>query len=147
MGNIRLFIFISVIILACCGNWSCKDKKCSEPGMYVDFQISLDDPEFFPLNAPGTAVIVSRGPGYYGYQGVIVYRNTETEFFAYDNTCPHDAKKLIIESGWIAKDTVCGSTFALPLNGAVQEPPSECPLYQYDVQFNPETNFLRVTNR
>jgi len=124
---------------------SCKIKDDNIPNISVYFEIDMSDPEFSKLQIPGNYVYVKGG-----VNGIIIYRQSTTEFYAYERTCPHDpdcGRVYVDKSGLTAIDTVCcKSEFLLPLNGAIFKGPSNFPLKSYSVEFNQNNNILLVTN-
>ncbi len=128
---------------------SCSDEKNDViPDVYVDFYISLSDPLFFNLNAVGNSVIITyqtNNLGSYaaGYNnnGIIIYRATLDQFFAYDRTCPHDysvnhiSVKVNID-GSFAICPECGTSYALPAGGVPYSGIGKYPLKNYSVSFD-----------
>jgi hypothetical protein len=144
--KITFFLLSSFILFL---NWGCtKSKNDVVPNVYIDFTINLSDPEFFNLNAIGNAVIVTSATNNWGYSaagynnnGVIVYRSTMEDFYAYDGTCPHDfavngkSIKLKID-GIFAVCPSCGTTYALPGFGSPYSGVGKYPLKNYKTYFN-----------
>ncbi|PID89645.1 MAG: hypothetical protein CSB01_00720 [Bacteroidia bacterium] len=135
-----LFIAFSTLFFAC------KDPKSNIPEVYVDIQISIYDPDFLPLTIPNSYVYVTGG----AYKnGIIIYRGTGDDFYAYDRTCPYDPDvgRVSIDEKWgiLAVDTLCGSQFLLPTE-TVQKGPAAQFLKKYRTSFNSYTGVLRVFN-
>jgi nitrite reductase/ring-hydroxylating ferredoxin subunit len=147
-SNINIFFILLLTLLfpASCS----KEKNDVIPDVYVDFYISLNDPQFFDLTAPlnyayvdaSTNNIGERAAGYDG-NGIIIFRAQENEFFAYDRTCPHDyfvngmSIKVSVIDGIYAVCPECSSKYALPnygtpLSGYV----SKYPLKNYRTSFD-----------
>jgi nitrite reductase/ring-hydroxylating ferredoxin subunit len=138
---ILLFSGISLI--------SCKKNKNDViPDVTVNFYIDLSDPEFFNLNAIGNADTVSSATnnlGLYaaGYDdnGIIVYRATLDEFYAYDRTCPHDyvlngsSVKVNVDFT-IAVCPRCSTNYALSAFGTPISGPGKYPLKNYKTYFD-----------
>jgi len=63
-----------------------KEEEQIIPDVYVDFSINLNLPSYSALGSPNIAQKISS----YGYKknGVIVYRYSLDEFYAFDATCP-----------------------------------------------------------
>jgi hypothetical protein len=145
----KLIIF-SLFLLTALSLLSCKKEKNDViPNVYTDFYISLNDPEFFILTAPLTSVYVSSstnniGVGAAGYNnnGLIIFRYTEDEFFAYDRTCPHDFKvnnksvKINIVDDIYAICPECSTKYALPGYGTPASGIGRYPLKNYKTAFN-----------
>ncbi|MGQ9620215.1 MAG: Rieske (2Fe-2S) protein [Bacteroidales bacterium] len=138
-----IIVAINLLVLACSS-----EKNDVIPDVYVDFYISLDDPEFFTLNAPGNSVVVTYstnnlGVSAAGYDsnGIIIYRVDNTQFYAFDRTCPHDyainglSVKVNID-GIYAVCPRCSTTYALPAGGVPASGPARYPLKNYKTSFN-----------
>jgi len=148
---LELFVIVLFLVPSCTN-----EKNDVIPDVYVDFYISLSDPLFFDLNAVCNSVIVTYqtnnlGSVAAGYNnnGIIIYRATLDQFFAYDRTCPHDystshlSVKVNID-GNFAICPECGTSYALPAGGAPYSGVGKYPLKDYNVSFNGTT--LHVWN-
>ncbi len=141
-----------VFIFALGTSYSCKKPQYDViPYVYVNFTLNLMDPEFQPLLAPGNYILVDASTNRLGYtaagydgNGIIVYRASMDEFFAYDRTCPHD---YALDNSSIAVDTIssyiyvkcpeCESEYALPNFGSpTKDGPSKYPLKNYRTNFD-----------
>jgi hypothetical protein len=145
----NLIIFI-IFLLFPLSLVSCnKEKNDVVPDVYIDFNISLNDPEFYNLNSPLTSAYVSASTnniGLYaaGYDnnGIIIFRYVEDEFFAYDRTCPHDFKvnnksvRVNIVDDIYAICPECSTKYALPSYGTPASGISQYPLKNYKTAFN-----------
>jgi hypothetical protein len=143
---IKIIVFIlPLFIIASCT----KDKNDVIPDVYVDFNISLNDPEFFILSAPLTSVYVSSstnniGLSAAGYDsnGIIIFRNGDDEFLAFDRTCPHDFKvnnksvRVNILDDIYAVCPECGTKYGLPSFGTPASGIGRYPLKNYKTAFN-----------
>jgi len=138
-----LLITLSLLIFVSCA----KKKKEIIPNTYVNFTIRLDDPMFTNLHAIGNSVIITseyagRSSAGYDYNGIIVYRFSEDEFYAFDRTCPYNISNSISvttenTSDPIAKCPECGSEYVLPsLAFPTEKGPSRVPLKQYNTNFD-----------
>jgi nitrite reductase/ring-hydroxylating ferredoxin subunit len=142
-------IIILIATLTAVSLTSCKKSKNDViPDVYVDFYIDLNDPEFFDLNSIGNSRVVTSitnnwgiNAAGYDYNGIIVYRATLDEFYAYDRTCPHDfavngkSIKLNID-GIFAVCPECGTNYALPSFGTPYSGVGKYPLKNYKATFN-----------
>jgi nitrite reductase/ring-hydroxylating ferredoxin subunit len=144
ISKIRKFFLFVLMIIAISG---CEEEKERIiPYSYVNFSIRLDDPQFITLSSIGNAVIITDsydGSNSAGYDnnGIILYRASQDEFYAFDRTCTYDVKKSsaveIDESGIMAVCPVCGSTYVLPNIGfPTKESPSKYALHQYQTHFD-----------
>ncbi len=135
-------------------------KKTHEiiPDTFVDFVINLDNPQFIDLNAIGNSVIVNRSfagsnsAGYKGH-GIIVYRASQTEFYAFDRTCTFEealdqAVNLDLPVDLHAECPSCKSQYVLPSLGYPgNNGPAIYPLKQYRTEYGGTTvwvyNFVK----
>jgi hypothetical protein len=141
-------LFFSVTILM--GSLiSCKKSKYDViPDVYVDFTISLNDPEFVALRATtGVAFVDAKtnniGTSAAGYDGngIIIY-NDEDQFYAYDRTCPYDfyvnGKSVKLNVDFIyGVCPACGTKYALAVSGLPASGPGKYQLKPYKTAFNP----------
>jgi nitrite reductase/ring-hydroxylating ferredoxin subunit len=146
-----LFFFITV--LTAISLISCKKSKYDViPDVYVDFYIRLNDPQFFDLAVPLNSIYVSAltnnvGPDAAGFDnnGIIIYRASEEEFYAYDRTCPHDyavnnkSIKVNIVDGIYAVCPACSTKYALPNFGTPLSGPGRYQLKNYKTGFDGES--------
>ncbi|NQV03232.1 MAG: hypothetical protein HQ542_11340 [Bacteroidia bacterium] len=137
--------YIWLILLPFLVLTSCKKENPQPiiPEVYVNFFINPNSTEYLELNAPGGWVAVTGG-----YRGIVIYRLTLQEFFAYERTCPWDpweeeARIEVEESGITAVCPVCGSKYIL-LDGSPYEGPSTYLLKQYRTTY--DGNLLYVYN-
>jgi nitrite reductase/ring-hydroxylating ferredoxin subunit len=139
-----IFLLSTLFLVSCT-----KEKNDVVPNVYVDFNISLSDPEFFNLTAPLTSAYVSASTNNigtpaagYGNNGIIVFRYVEDEFFAYDRTCPHDFKvnnksiQVNIVDDIYAVCPQCSTKYALPSYGTPASGVGQYPLKNYKTAFN-----------
>ena len=149
MGYKSKITFFLIVFLITFSFTGCKKSKYDViPDVYVDFTMDLNDPEFFTMNAIGNAVIITSSTNNwgttaagYGGNGIIVYRATMEDFYAYDCTCPYDfavngkSVKLKID-GIFAVCPSCGTTYALPAFGSPYSGVGKYPLKNYKTYFN-----------
>lgn len=126
---------------------ACTDEPHKIPEITFDFTIDIDMPEYSDLSSVLGYAYVTGG----AYEnGIIIYRKNFEEFYAYDRSCPYNPKNGILEvskdNEMIATDTVCGSKFNLFQGGSIIKGPAKRSLKQYQTQFNPNSNLLRVYN-
>ncbi|UCG27965.1 MAG: hypothetical protein JSV24_01005 [Bacteroidales bacterium] len=123
-----------------------KESEEIIPNTYVNFTIRLDDPQFIGLNSVGSAVIVTSsydGSNSAGYDnnGIIIYRASQDEFYAFDRTCTFDVELSIAieieDSGITAVCPECSSRYVFPnLGFPTEEGPSKNPLRRYNTHFD-----------
>ena len=144
--RIKLNIFLLLVLVSLI--YSCKkDTPSVIPETYVDFTIRLTDPLFNDLNSIGNSVIVTSSySGFnsagYNNHGIIVYRASQTEFFAFDRTCTFEEKldqavRLDSPVDLSVECPECGSEFVLPSYGSpTVDGPAVHPLKQYYTTFD-----------
>jgi len=146
-SKIVIFLFATLLSVMIC---SCKKNKNDViPNVYVDFTISLSDPEFTRLQSIGESVYISRFTNNFGIRaagfaesGIIIHSGID-EFFAYDRTCPHDyvLDESIIRieidksSSIYAVCPKCKTKYGLPANGTPVEGVGRYPLKNYKTGF------------
>ena len=144
ISKLKFFFLFCLIIISFLG---CEDEKGPIiPTTYVNFTLRLDDPQFIALSSIGNSVIITysySGINSAGYDnnGIIVYRASQDEFYAFDRTCTYDVDKSIAveidESGFIAVCSECGSRYVLPNIGfPTEDSPSKYQLHQYKTNFD-----------
>jgi len=119
------------------------------PTVYVHFSISLNDPQFLDLLSPFTYSYIDKytnnfGQSAAGYDenGIIVFRSTEDEFYAFDRTCPHDLElnnksvQVKVTDMIFAVCPECGTKYALTSNGTPYSGVGKYPLKNYRTFFD-----------
>ncbi len=150
LSKIRNFF---LILLCCFLLGACEEEKQKIiPHTYVNFSIRLDNPQFISLSSVGNAVVITSsydGSNSAGYDnnGIILYRASQDEFYAFDRTCTYDVEKSsaveIDDSGFIAVCPVCSSNYVLPNIGfPTKESPSKYALHQYKTSFDGLTVYV-----
>lgn len=136
-----LFFLIFFVALA-----NCDDIHEVIPSVPVN--ISLDaNTELANLGVGST--IPCPKPG--GFMGILIYRNSLAEYYAFEATCtnyPNDTSIVVADKGGvIAVCPKCGSTFIITSDGAlVNKGPAQLPLKQYRTNLDPASNRLYITN-
>jgi hypothetical protein len=105
------------------------------PEVYVNFFLDPNSTEYLPLNASGGWVYVTGG-----YRGILIYRLTQTEFLAYERTCPYDpdtpTARIEMEPSFTTMlCPACKSRYII-LDGTPFEGPSVYLLKQYHTQYD-----------
>jgi len=138
-----ILIFPATFLISCK-----KNKNDVIPDVYVDFYISLNDPEFFDLNAIGNSKIITSSTNNLGYRaagydnnGIILYRSLPEEFNAYDRTCPYDFAVNGISTPVNVDFTLaicprCSTNYALSSFGTPISGPGRYPLKNYRTAFD-----------
>lgn len=126
------------------GSNSCQDGNQSGiPYVPVNYQLTVSNPEFAPLQAVGGWVYIGGGS-----KGIIVYRFSPDEFRAYDRHCTfqieEECRVSVDNTDITAVDTDCCHSKFLLVDGAPIEGPAAIGLQQYNAQYNGNT--LLITN-
>ncbi len=131
----------------------CEKESCDVvPDTYVNISLNM---VLFNL-APTQSMVINNtiaGVSSLGYNnnGIIIYCNSDDEYFAYDRTCTyHISESIPVEDPgnfMYAVCPVCSSRYQLWYSGfPSDESVSQCPLKQYKTAFNPNTNILYIYN-
>ena len=147
-SNRMFYCLLMFSFFVTCISSSCREKDIV-PNAPVEFDLNLNDPEYSQLNSVGNAVIVNESSnlfGYFGYNGVIIYRQSYNSFLAFEATCTYDQNRLEIRNGSYAYDPECGSLYQLGFYGSVGEGPAQYSLKQYTVEYQEGSDFIHVTN-
>jgi nitrite reductase/ring-hydroxylating ferredoxin subunit len=121
---------------------SCRRESTIIPFVPVDITININNPAYFDLLIPTGWVYLTGGS-----MGLIVYRNSEDEFSAYDRHSTHNIDELcrvsVLEDNITIVDECSGSKWII-VDGSVMNGPAFRPLHQYNTTFtNP---ILRIYN-
>jgi hypothetical protein len=142
-------IFFLIPILVAISLISCKKNKNDViPDTYVDFTIDLNDPDFIDLQSITNHKIITKATNNWGYRsagwndnGIIVFRATLDEFYAYDRTCPYDfavnGLNIVVNVDFInAICPQCSTKYALSAGGVPFSGPGNYPLKNYKTGFS-----------
>jgi nitrite reductase/ring-hydroxylating ferredoxin subunit len=132
--NILTFLFTTILLFSV---GSCYKEVQHEtiPNVAVDIYIDVNSTLYLQLNNVGGWLYLTGG-----YKGILVYRVSETDFVAFDRTCPYDPyvpeSRLEMDLGNLTVvDTVCHSKFVI-IDGSVIEGPATLPMKQYRTEFD-----------
>lgn len=131
-------VLMTAMLVACK-----KDKDNSNvPNQQVDIYIYPDDPQY------ATTLGVVNGWVYItgATKGIIVFRQSNTDFVAYDRCCPYDPNAnsvLKVHSDLTVRDTLCGSKFLI-FDGSINQGPAAKPLKAYACNY--DGNVLHIYN-
>lgn len=144
MNKVVNQIFCLIVLFSFSFISGCKKDNEQVPYVYVDIFLYTTDPAFAPLNAVSGYTYLNG----YGSKGILVFRQSQTEFMAYDRHCPYKVKDgnsvTVDASGLIAADAACGSKFLIT-NGAPNSGPASRPLEDYATSF--DGTVLHIYNR
>jgi nitrite reductase/ring-hydroxylating ferredoxin subunit len=144
--------FFSIAISFAIALSSCnKDKNDVVPNVTVNFSISLNDPQFINLSVFGNAALVNKYTNNIGLlaagydeNGIIIFSWIDSEFYAYDRTCPHDyavnnlsvAVNIDPSNSYNAICPKCGTVYALSSGGTPSKGVGRYPLKNYRTSFD-----------
>jgi nitrite reductase/ring-hydroxylating ferredoxin subunit len=138
MKRVLTLLFLFTLI------WSCDKKDNQVPVPAVDFSVNLSNPSYLNLQSPSGWVYVNGGS-----MGIIIYRNSQTEFNAYDRHSPYlvtnRCRVAVDSSNFFVLDACSNSKFLLT-DGSPVSGPAEVSLKTYQTSFNQNSNVLRVYN-
>lgn len=132
-------VFFGFILFASCN----KDPRNDViPYVPVNINIYVTDPAFFELSVIGGFSYIAGGS-----KGIIVYRQTQDLFLAFDRHCTYNVDagcSVQTDSSLVfLEDTCCNSSFLL-YDGTVSSGPASIPLKQYATYF--DGNVLQISN-
>lgn len=142
--------FITVVVL-CLTLFACKDDTENIiPDVSFSARINLDDPEY-----AGSNTFIVRPGGLnprVGINGVVVYRLSMDEYYAFDLMCTHDHEnkgyfyvERIPDEDFIVRCPECGSEFLIATEyGSVTEGPATWSLKAYKTSV--KGNYLHIWN-
>ena len=132
-----------ITLLAFLLNISCQ-KNAYSPLPHVDVNIQLypNTSQYIDLNTVGGFVYLTAN---YPSRGIIVYRVSDTDFIAFERTCPYDPDKccegnecarLVVDNSHLTISDPCCNSKYLILDGSNVSGPSTFPLKQYHTTFD-----------
>ncbi len=132
---------ISVVLLLCCFSSCKKDEKEYIPNVYVNFQIDPNSTMYLGLNQVGGWSYLTGG-----VSGIVVYRESQEVFKAYDRACPYDydVEGSLVEmdpSGLTLIDSLCGSRYIIT-DGSVLSGPTSRGLKAYRTSYDGRLLFV-----
>ncbi|MFO7655862.1 MAG: hypothetical protein R6W78_02240 [Bacteroidales bacterium] len=147
--NLRFFfIFIAAIVIQSCA----RELDEAIPETYVNVNMSLSHYNLgINQSVVLTNTMVNVSSLGYDNNGIILFRYSQDEFYAYDCTCPYHVEESIsVEldvNQMFAKCPVCNSKYQLYYYGIPTDAgPSRNPLKQYKVYYNPNTFEIIISN-
>ncbi len=110
-------LFLGILFLTAFSYSCSKDGAETIPYVYVNFYIQPNSPMYIKLNTVGGWEYITGG-----YSGILVYRQTQETFIAYDRACPFDFKngcRITVETTFTtAIDSCCKSRFLIAMDGS-----------------------------
>lgn len=139
----KSIFIILVIAIALFSSCSKNNNNSNIPYVQVNFDIYPANPLYINLNVDGGWIYVNGGS-----RGIIIYRMSQGEYYAYDRHCTYQPQnscgKVKMDTDNITLlDTCCGSKFIV-VDGSVINGPAGLPLKRYQTFFDGTT--LHVTN-
>lgn len=137
-SSLKAMALLVLLLFSACGK---KQKKYDEiPYVYVNIEMTVIDLK--TLNERGWDTIQG------GYKGIILYKESESSYLAYERACPYDpldsCSLVEVEpSGVTAIDSCCESRYLLQ-DGTVFSGPSLISLKQYHTYY--DGNHLNIRN-
>ena len=138
MKNIFFILPALVIILLAC---SSSDNN-PVPGVPVNIQLNLNDPQYASLNAINGSVVIGGG-----VSGIIVYRATQEDYYAFDRTCTYQPEKkcaVNIDASFTTATCPCtdSSMYQLSNQGVAFKGPAKAALKLYQTSVAGNTLFI-----
>jgi nitrite reductase/ring-hydroxylating ferredoxin subunit len=123
---------------------ACKKDENEVRSSGVNEYLNLNEPSYLDLNVPGNYIYYPAGT-----RGIIVYRRSNTEFVAYERSCPYDPQNstglVTVETTLTsAADSTCGSRFSI-YDGSIINGPTTQSLSQYRTELI-QGNVLHIFN-
>jgi hypothetical protein len=132
--NVRAWL---VIVLGVMIVFSCKKEEQPPeiPYVYVNFSLDPNSTQYINLNPVNGWETVSGG-----YNGILIFRKSVSEFTAFERACPYDPLKTgaqvrVDQSGITCYCPICGSKFIM-VDGTPYEGPSRYSLKQYTTVYD-----------
>jgi len=139
-----LLLLFLVFIVSSCNKDNEGNNASQVPNVPTDVIININLPSYNSLSNVGGFAYVQGGS-----RGIIIYRVGLDQFAAFDRHCTYqvsDGCTIEIDEGNLAKDVECCESVFEIINGTPVEGSAERPLYQYNTQFNPNANTVRIFN-
>jgi nitrite reductase/ring-hydroxylating ferredoxin subunit len=115
----KKIVLLAAIILT---SFSCGKGGEAIPNVAVNFQTSISDPRLSALNVPGGSVFI----GGYGVAGIILYRESDDTYAAYDRCSTYNPQNhcavTLDAGGFTTTDPCSGSKFSLIDGSPVKGP-------------------------
>ena len=112
----------------------------------LEINITQDAPQLNAIGGVAEFTEIWKPYQYLGYGGIVIFRNFDDKFVAFDMACPYEIDRTIRVSVNMAGQAVCpvcGSTYDLGYSeGFPVKGPSKFPMRQYQVSMSGD--YLRV---
>ena len=143
MKKLFLYLILGLLVISIIGcNKNNPDRAFYPP---VDEYINITLPSHNALAVPGGWSYVNGG-----LKGIIVYRQSNEDFVAYDRNCTfnevNSCGMAVVKTDNVTIECACdGSEYSI-FDGSVINSPAELPLKAYNTSFNSNNNTLRIYN-
>jgi nitrite reductase/ring-hydroxylating ferredoxin subunit len=125
----KKLLLLAAIAVSCV---SCVKSGADIPNVAVAFEDAITDPRLAPLNVPGGAVLING----YGVAGIIIYREADGTYAAYDRCSTVNPQKLCavtLDAGnFTVTDPCSGGKWSL-IDGSPVKAPAVVSLKSYSV--------------
>lgn len=136
----KKYWLILIAIIAIQGK--CNNDQFDIPYVRVDFEINLNLPAYQNLIVPSGWIYISGGS-----RGIIIYRNSQDEFTAFERHSPYQAENncaVYVEEDNITLKDECSDSQWLIIDGSILSGPTNVSLLQYNVSW--ADPILRIYN-
>jgi hypothetical protein len=132
VSYIKITGLFVLLLQVSCGK---ENTRPEIPVVPVSFFINPNTTEYLELTHPGGWIYLKGG-----YDGILVYRSTMTDFVAFERACPWDweqdnARVVVETGGTTCACPVCGSKYIMT-DGTPFEGPSRNILKQYRTTYD-----------
>jgi len=131
---------MALLVMLC--HSGCRRESTVIPFVPVDITININNPAYFDLSIPAGWIYITGGS-----RGIIVYRNTNDQFTAYDRHSTYNiddnCRVSVLDDNVTIKDE-CSESQWIIIDGSVMQGPAVIPLQQYNTTFN--NPMLRIFN-
>ena len=122
---------------------SCNDSVDYIQNVYVNIEVSVNQPEYSDLDAIGNSIFISGG-----VKGIIIYHANVNDYRAFDRSCSFEPSTqcAYIDSinSTIASCNCCTSKFLIDQNGITANGPALRSLKEYYTSFS--GGLLKIKN-
>ncbi|NJK85993.1 MAG: hypothetical protein HC906_08550 [Bacteroidales bacterium] len=147
ISKLLFFLIFFTIVLKSCS----KEEADIVPDTYLNVSINIIN---YPIGIGQSIELdnIQAGVPNLGYDnnGIIIYRDDQNSFLAFDRTCTYHIDESIsvnVTDGIFAVCPLCNSLYQLYFSGyPTEEGPATHPLKQYKTEFNPNTMDLFIFN-
>lgn len=139
-----ILLFCSFIVTGC-NKDDDRNNSSRVPNVPTDQIININLPSYNALSNVGGFAYVQGGS-----RGIVVYRLSQDQFAAFDRHCTYQVSEgctIEVDEGTFAIDEECCESVFEIINGTPVEGLAQRPLLQYNTQFNPNANTLRIFNQ